>query len=231
MKINSKQSKSKFILKNRKEAFKLASFNLDDNKMNSIKILLKNSHYVYIGESFKDLIAADAIILFRSPKILTNTKFIYCLLNNAKFVNITIIENYFKKNNNNQNIPRSFHLSKYIMKINLKNFDFNTKTAHAPLLFKYKISISASLYSNTSNDKYKKQTLINLINLLGGIYVEQIRMSDICLINKICKNDHIPGDVIAVREEFLYDCLNLNSLPDFKDFKYLPSNSKKIRNK
>ena len=69
-------------------------------------------------------------------------------------------------------------------------------------------------------------TLNKICNLLGGKLVDNIRLADICVLNKFEK-EYFPPHVKLVNQEFIIDSFAFFKLPDFNNKKYSPAIKKK----
>jgi hypothetical protein len=145
-------------------------------------------------------------------------KIIYAVLNNIKLLNFT----FFEKALADEKYPED--LNTYLLKYPI---DLSNLPEQRPLsVDKYKIHLHESLGGI-------KPIIIHLITLLGGDHsdiAENIRLSDICIIDK----DDTGGkysNVKLLNKDFLIDCFYFMKFMDMGNLKYQPErviNKKKI---
>jgi hypothetical protein len=70
------------------------------------------------------------------------------------------------------------------------------------------------------------QTLIKICQMLGGKVVDNIRLSDICIINKLEK-EYFPPGIKLLNQDFLIDALSLLKHPDLTSKKYTATQPQK----
>jgi hypothetical protein len=84
---------------------------------------------------------------------------------------------------------------------------------------------------NNKPNEIKNSILMCLVNLLGGTIVNNIRMSDICIINKIENTQFLPPHVRSLNQDFIIDSLTCLRLPDLNLIKYKPKDRKYRKNR
>jgi hypothetical protein len=95
-------------------------------------------------------------------------------------------------------------------------------------LNKYKIFFHQSIKEGeNSEESLIFNTLSKICVLFGGKVVDNIRLSDICIINRIEK-EYFPPQIKLLNQEFLIDTLSIFKLPDLNNKKYSPILKKKI---
>jgi hypothetical protein len=203
-----------------------------------------NIHYEYLGESFEDIEKSDFVILNFSTinskndkekveKFTKDMKILYLLLINQgkiqnrvkdgkiKMLNFNFILDSIEKN-------KALNVDNYLINsidYNLLFFEKQEKVGRSKLpLYGFKIFL-------VCNEDLWKEIYAQTVKILGGSVVEHIRLSDICLINKVEKNIPYPPHVRKINYDFLFDCLEMKKLPELELVKYQPSDEKYKKNR
>ena len=98
------------------------------------------------------------------------------------------------------------------------------ETNDQPLIAdKYKIFIHPSIHDK---ETYKLELFHKIIFILFGetksILADNIRLSDICIINQEDPKENYPGHVRLINQDFLIDCLFNAKMMDLNNIKYFP---------
>lgn len=227
----------------------LSSVNLTSTTENKVKNVIKqfssnNISFNYIGEELKDIEESDYIIVRRLIKFNLNQeiKILYAYLINSGCYNNKPLSKYI------QLLDYNYFVESYEMKklLNPENFiikfpfDFGAlkkmkQDGELPLKgFKVLIhnnnTYDEEIGSNNKNNinlshKYKEIFEIS-VKLLGGNIVDNIRLCDLCIINKIDSSNFIPPHVRTLNQNFIFDCLTSMKLMDITSVYYKPTDGK-----
>ncbi len=80
-------------------------------------------------------------------------------------------------------------------------------------------------------DETKQEIFLKIIQLLGGTIVNNIRLGDVCIINKIEPSLYFPPHVKKLNQDVIFDALIQSKLPDLENFKYKPKDGKNKKNR
>lgn len=217
----------------------------------------KNVKIAYLGENFNDIEDSEFIITkFSNSESIINSKdikFLYISLINQNLISVKSTDcilpkkiinyNYFLDSLDKQ---KFLSLESYTIKFQI-DFDLINKMINddRSVLKGYKLFFHPTVFllesfncnensrkDNIKNiDNHKKEIFNKIIILLGGSVVNNIRLCDLCIINKIENNQHFPPHVINLNEEFLIECIYNLKMPEMEKFKYKPKDTKikKIR--
>ena len=93
-------------------------------------------------------------------------------------------------------------------------------------------NLKISLNMNeTLLDEIKHEILSKIVTLLGASIVHHIRLSDLCIINKVESTQYFPPHVRNLNQDLIYDTLSNLKLPDLDNFKYKPKDAKYKKNR
>lgn len=201
------------------EVIKISSINLNEvNKFKIISTVRTLGRYKYMGETMENIKSSDYVIT--TPVYNKNDiRMIYVMLKGLKLLNF----NYFPDSLNDLKFKG---IEEYIIatpSLTPMKED-GMKDIHLPLPLeenKYKIHIHPSLYKD---DELKQQILEDIIILLGGgkEITKNIRMADICVINKEDANESYPGHVKLLNQDFIFDCFHNFKIMEMNNIKYKP---------
>ena len=100
-----------------------------------------------------------------------------------------------------------------------------------PPFKKYNFFIHPNSYNESITDKkqneIKLEAIQYIIRILLGKVVDNVRMSDFCVTNRLDKVDKIPSHIRKVNVDFLQDCLIEYKLLSYDNKKYQPLEFKK----
>lgn len=198
------------------DLIKLSSINISEvNKHKILTFTKPSGPYQYLGESLQNINDSDYVIVNSLNKCKNDIKAFYSTFNNKKILDINFIFQNLNETINKETIL----IDKYILDkfFDLKQIDKETLPFAQN---KYKIFIHPSIYDK---DNLKKETFHKILTTLGvDEFVDNIRLSDICIINKEDANEYYPGHVKLLNQEFLFDCFYNKKIMDFATFKYNP---------
>jgi hypothetical protein len=218
--VNITQKQNITLLKNEHQpSIKLAG--IDINEMLKFKInscLKELGKYDYIGDSFESLQLAEYVVMNETSLKKNDFKVILCILNKKKIISIKYFSDSLK--------DKEYSLIDNY-KISLLSFENEiTKGVDKIESSSLKVFLHPSLYAI---NELKKNLIIEIIKIskLCEI-VDNIRLCEICLINKEDGKEHYPGHVKLINQNFIFDLfyssdpLSFKKNLDFNNIKYLP---------
>jgi hypothetical protein len=203
---------------------------------NCVKSLGK---YKYIGESLENIAQSEFIIvneIFNKNDI----RYLYCLFHDKKIIIIKFFidsknQNAYKfnledlilsnKNSNSNPVEEKVHnLYLKSFPIDLKSLEDKKVTKDFPFKEdKYKVHLHPSLYEK---EPLRKEVYIKILEFLGLDLENNIRLSEICILNKEDISEYFPGHVRLLNESFLFDCLFNWKIMEMENIKYFPEKLK-----
>lgn len=226
------------------DLIKISSISLGEEgkfKINScVKLLGK---YIYVGESLENISQSEFVVVNDTFNKI-DLKYIYCLFYNKKIISLNFFTDSKNQNQYKFHLEdfSSFHKSsnvneeeqeqeKKLYNFYLKNFPINLKSLEEKKINKdfpfkedkYKIYLHPSLYEK---DLIKKEVYVKILEFLGLEMENNIRLSDICILNKEDLNEHFPGHVRLINESFLFDCFFNWKVMNIENMKYFPEKIK-----
>lgn len=225
------------------DLIKISSISIGEEGKFKINNCVKSmGKYIYVGESLEN-ISQSKFVVVNDTFNKNDFKYIYCLFYNKKIISL----NFFidSKNQNQYKFYlehlNSFHKSsnineegqeeKKLYNFYVKDFPINFKSLEEKKITKdfpfkedrYKIYLHPSLYEK---ELIKKEVYVKILEFLGLEIENNIRLSDICILNKQDLNEHFPGHVRLINESFLFDCLFNWKVMNIENMKYFPEKIK-----
>jgi hypothetical protein len=231
-----------------KETIKIASIGLGDSCKTKIRAIIKelssnisnmNTIYFYTGETYSDLEESELVIIKNSSNFNFYKEFktLYIhLLNNfllpgkkleRKFIRFNYFLDCEKK-------KKFLNFDSYLLKFSfdLENIDKMRHEDNSPLKgYKVFLFPSESPFLDAEEEDHKHEVMERLITLLGGKLVNHIRLSDLCIINRVESSQYFPPHVRNLNYDFIFDTLISLKLPELDSFKYKPKDAKYKKNR
>ena len=195
-------------------SYKVGSIYLSEmDKLKIIKCSKSIGIYRYIGDNLKSISQSDYVIVANNFNK-NDTRIVYCVLNNLKLIKL----DFFVESLNNKEY---LDINNYITSIKIKEDDNK-------VLKDNKIFLHPSLFDFEPTNELKKKIMVEIIKRIGceDIIVDKLRLSTICIINKLDENEYFPGHIKLINQNFLYDCFYNKKLCEVEDIKYNPEVTK-----
>ncbi len=217
----STKSESKIIIQKNdseeKNLVKISSISIgEDGKFKLNSSLKSLGVYKYVGESLENISKSDYVVV-NEVHSRNDIRYIYCLINKKQLLSIK----FFLDSKNNE---KYLNIQDYLISSNLsekflciENPDYIDSIPFCQDSFKF--YLHPSLYQK---ETFRKHFYIKLLGLLGAKLEENIRMSDICIINRQDMTEHFPGHVRLINESFIFDCFYHWKVSDLDRINYVP---------
>lgn len=237
----------------------IASINLTEREKNKIKTAIVNwGTFMYLGENYEDLRSAHYIFVkgTTSNTLDTNShnnnnnnsnsdtntdtdidrdkqiKLLFATLicQHKQFVNFDFFVQSAEKR-------KFISLDPFLLQSPVDMTAINKMRQDNNLPLKsYKVFLHSSVSEDLSQSQPdtnsdKKAVLEQLVTLLGASVSHHVRLSDLCIVNRVSSQQSFPPHVRPVSQLFLLDCLLHLKLPDFESVKYKPKDNKSRRHR
>lgn len=229
-----------------KKNLSIASVNLKDTEKSALTRLItkdkeKDIMFKFLGDSFKDIEECDLLIAKGAE--MKDLKLVFCHLLNEKLVEGSNYNTEKKAILDYSWVVQSKEKGKLLPfenfiiesnKLDIKELKELSKNRESPFSG-FRFYLHPSCYQTTfiTSSKNEERTKLNIlaavVKLLGGTTVDNIRISDFSVMNKVDNTIHFPPHVKKVNDAFLLESLSHRKLQDFENFRYHPKDIKKYR--
>ncbi len=215
-------SKSPIVNEIKEKEILLSSITIgEENKFKINNIITQLGKYKYIGEKLESIMQSEYVIIKENTNK-NDLRFIYALINKKPIIYINFFTESLKQTCYRDNISDYTFSKEEIKFLNSEISELPFKTE------KFRIFLHPSLYDNES---LKKDAYVCFLKILGVEEPENnIRLADICIINKIINNEYFPGHVKLLNDSFIFDCLYNLKVMDLNNWKYQPELESSTRN-